>query len=202
MKSYSPAHPARLWRMANGFLSSSKQTAWKCKSWFGLCPECWTNSTCLTCKQLQNLIFTQGFTEMRKDCFYFLDDSLWFKRELIWENPLVCVVEHARLNDDSRLFFFLSWKIAFKVLPSFPHQDRSNLTYQRTHRFACQTDCEQNKILPFIAINQRAHQHTLYKYKHTQIHLLVVATFHRAITDSTSVLGLVYLQQGGSDFKA
>lgn len=43
---------------------------------------------------------------MRKDCFYFLDDSLWFKWELIWENPLVCVVEHARLNDDSRLFFY------------------------------------------------------------------------------------------------
>lgn len=114
MKSYSPAHPARLWRMANRFLSSSKQTAWKCKSWFGLCPECWTNSTCLTCKQLQNLIFTQGFTEMRKDCFYFLDDSLWFKRELIWENPLVCVLEHARLNDDSRLFFFYHGRLPLK----------------------------------------------------------------------------------------
>lgn len=44
---------------------------------------------------------------MRKDCFYFLDDSLWFKRELIWENPLVCAIEHARLNDDSRLFFIM-----------------------------------------------------------------------------------------------
>lgn len=51
---------------------------------------------------------------MRKDCFYFLDDSLWFKRELIWENPLVCVVEHARLNDDSRLFFFYHGRLPLK----------------------------------------------------------------------------------------
>lgn len=89
--------PIRLEMM--GFLSSSEQTVWKYKSWFGACPECWTNNTCLICKQLQNLIFTQGFAEMRKACLFFLDGRLWFKWELIWENPLVCIIQHARLND-------------------------------------------------------------------------------------------------------